>query len=438
MSGYREFKFGWPVVLSSALGIALGMSPLPFYTIGVFAGPLMQEFGWQISQVMSALAVFTLVAMAASPVVGYLTDRLGVRRVVLTSITLFSFAFMAFALNNGSVTLYLTLWGILALAGAGTLPITFTRAVSNWFNEKRGLALGVALIGTGISGAMVKIYAGWMIAEFGWRAAYIGVGALPLLIALPIALLLFRDVDDPKAAKRVKAMKDHQAASGMDGTVYGLTLAQALRDWRFWLLAAVFVPLSFAIGGPIPNMETLLDTKGFDRADAIFLASLIGYSVFVGRLVGGYLLDHIWAPLLACVLLMMPAISMWLFMQPDPSYLQAVFAVVLLGVAAGIEYDLIAYLVSRYFGIRNYGAIYGILYAFFALGAGFGPAVYGRFLDQTGSYDQVLLYSLYAFIVCSAALLLLGRYRDEELRAMVDAAPSPAPRAADDNPSSRS
>ena len=428
MSGFREFKFGWPVVLSSALGIALGMSPLPFYTIGVFAGPLMQEFGWQISEVMSALAVFTLVAMGASPLVGYLTDRLGVRKVVLTSITLFSIAFMAFALNNGSLTLYLFLWGVLALAGAGTLPITFTRAVSNWFNEKRGLALGVALIGTGVSGALVKIYAGWLIAEFGWRAAYVGVGMLPILIALPVAFVFFRDTDDPKAARRVAQMQAHQAASGHDGRVYGLSLAQALRDWRFWLLAAVFVPLSFAIGGPIPNMETLLDTKGFDRADTIFLASLIGYAVFVGRLVGGYLLDHIWAPLLACILLSMPAISMWLFMLPEPSYLQAVLAVVLLGVAAGIEYDLIAYLVSRYFGIRNYGAIYGILYAFFALGAGFGPAVYGRFLDQTGSYDQVLMYSLYAFIICSVALLALGPYRDEQLRGMVDEDhPSPPP-----------
>ena len=182
MSGFAEFKTGWPVVFSSALGIALGMSPLPFYTIGVFAGPLAQEFGWQIGEIMSALAVFTLVAMASSPLVGYLTDRLGVRRVVLTSIVLFSVSFMAFALNNGSRTLYLLLWAILAFAGAGTLPITFTRAVSNWFNEKRGLALGIALIGTGVSGALAKVFAGWMIAEYGWRAAYVGVGALPLLV----------------------------------------------------------------------------------------------------------------------------------------------------------------------------------------------------------------------------------------------------------------
>jgi len=415
MSSYAEFKYGWPVVLASALGIALGMSPLPFYTIGVFAGPFVQEFGWDISQVMSALAVFTLVAMGSSPLIGYLTDRLGVRRVVLTSILLFSLAMMAFALNNGSLLRYYVIWGVLAFAGAGTLPITFTRAVSNWFNEKRGLALGVALIGTGISGALTKVYAGWLIGEVGWRLAYVGVGALPLLIAFPVAWVAFRDIDDPKAADRAAAVARLETHYSRPRGVYGLTVAQAFRDWRFWLMAIIFVPLSFAIGGPIPNLETLLGAKGFDVPTAVLLASFIGYSVLAGRLLGGFLLDHIWAPLLACVMLMLPAASMFLFQLQDPTIAQMTIAVVLLGVAAGIEYDLIAYLVSRYFGIRNYGAIYGILYAFFALGAGFGPAVYGWFYSNRGSYDTILDYSMYTFIICSLALLLLGKYRDEEL-----------------------
>lgn len=189
MSAYREFRIGWPVVLSSMLGIALGMSPLPFYTIGVFAGPLAQEFGWGIDRVLSGLAVFTATAMIATPTIGTLSDRVGVRRVALISTFLFSLSFMAFALNNGSLTLYYFLWFVLAICGAGTLPITYTRAISNWFNRKRGLALGLALIGTGISGAMVKIIAAYVTQEYGWRTAYVAVGALPLLIALPIGLL---------------------------------------------------------------------------------------------------------------------------------------------------------------------------------------------------------------------------------------------------------
>jgi MFS family permease len=420
MNAYSEFRVGWPIVLSSMLGIAFGMSPLPFYTIGVFAGPLAAEFGWGIDKVFSGLAVFTLAAMIASPLIGSLSDRLGVRRVALTSIFLFSLSFMAFALNTGSLLLYYCLWALLAFCGAGTLPMTFTRAISNWFHEKRGLALGVALIGTGVSGALSKLFAAYVMSEAGWRVAYVAVGALPLLIALPIGLMFFRDIDDPKAADRAERLRQVHSDGNVTTQVYGLTLSQALRDWRFWLLALVFVPLSFAIGGPIPNIETLLGAKGFSTIDAVFLASCLGYAVFGGRLLGGFLLDHIWAPLVACVLLIMPAISMYLLTADELTYSTTLLSVILLGVAAGMEYDLLAYLVSRYFGIRSYAGIYGALYAFFALGAGFGPAVFGRAYEASGSYNTALTWSMWAFIFCSLALLLLGPYRDDKLRAMVD------------------
>lgn len=420
MSAYREFRIGWPVVLSSMLGIALGMSPLPFYTIGVFASPLSQEFGWGIDKVLAGVAVFTATSMFATPTIGSLSDRLGVRRVALTSIFLFSLCFMAFAFNNGSLLLYYGLWVLLAICGAGTLPVTFTRAISNWFHAKRGLALGFALIGTGISGAMVKILSAHVMGEYGWRAAYVAVGLLPMLIALPIGLLFFRDVDDPKAADRAAQLNQLHTETNVTAPKFGLTLRQALRDWRFWLLAALLVPLSFGIGGPIPNLETLLGSKGFDAGDAVFIASCLGYAVFCGRLLGGYLIDHIWAPAVGCVLLMLPAISMYLMAADLLSYGTALLSVALLGVAAGVEYDLLAYLVSRYFGIRSYAAIYGCLYAFFGFGSGFGPAAFGRIFEVTGSYNTALYIAMGAFIVCSFGLLFLGPYRDDKLRDMVD------------------
>ena len=136
---FREFRFGWPVVLASTFGISLGMSPLPFYTIGVFAKPLAAEFGWGIDQIMFGLVPFCVVTVISAPLAGYLSDRYGVRRVALISMVTFSLAMMSFALNNGSHTLYLFLWGLLSILSAGTLPITFTKAISRWFHEKRGL-----------------------------------------------------------------------------------------------------------------------------------------------------------------------------------------------------------------------------------------------------------------------------------------------------------
>lgn len=418
-SDFVEFKYGWPVVLAGSLGISLGMSPLPFYTIGVFAQPLSQEFGWGIDQIMYGLVPFCLATVISAPFAGYLSDRFGVRQVALISILLFALGMMAFALNNGSLPLYFFLWAMLSFVGAGTLPITYTKAISRWFQHKRGLALGMALVGTGIGGALAKIYAATLIDAVGWRMAYVGVGFLPLIVALPVVYLLFRDVDDPKVERRVKALESARPQGAGSNQLYGYTFAQCLREWRFWLLCAIFLPLSFAIGGPIPNLETMLASKGFDRGDAIILASFLGYSVYVGRVLAGYLLDFVWAPILACVLQMMPAISMFIFATADPSYGQMVIAIVTLGVAAGVEYDLLAYLVARYFGMKSYARIYGTLYAFFGLGAGFGPAIFGAIYGRTGSYDMAMNVAMWVFVACSLSFLLLGRYRDDKIRAMV-------------------
>ncbi|MEO0574793.1 MAG: MFS transporter [Pseudomonadota bacterium] len=419
-----EFKFGWPVVVASAVGIGLGMSPLPFYTIGVFAQSLAAEFGWGIGNIMSSLAVFTAGGVLSSPIVGQLTDRYGPRRVVLISIILFSLSFMSFSLMNGSMVMYLGIWLMLAVFGAGTLPITFTRAVNGWFFEKRGLALGLALLGTGVSGYLIKPYTEFMIDSFGWRGAYVAVGALPILIAWPIAFFLFRDVDDPKVADRAaKMVRETAKPTAKPG---GLSLREALSDWRFWLLAYSFVPISFAVGGPIPNMETLLDTKGFGRDDAIQLAQLIGIAVIIGRITGGFLLDHFWAPAVAAIILSVPALAVYMLAQPDMTFMYAAIAIMILGAAAGVEYDLMAYLVSRYFGMAHYAAIYGALYGFFALGAGVGPAVFGASFEANGNYDSILMVCAGLFLAGALPLLLLGKYRDYQNEPETSASAEPA------------
>ena len=411
-STYAEFRFGWPVVFASAIGIGLGMSPLPFYTLGVFAAPLAQEFGWGIGQIMLSMAVFTITAVISSPIVGLLTDKYGPRRVALTSVVLFSVAMMSFSLQNGSIAFWLITWVVLAVCGSGTLPITWTRAVNGWFFRKRGLALGFSLIGTGIFGLIAKQYAFLMIQLFGWRIAYVAVGALPVLIAFPVAYFLFRDASDPMVADKVARMEKHtEKATTRHG---GPTLREAFRDWRLWLLAYSFIPISFAVGGPIPNLETMLGNKGFTPGDAVTLASLLGIAVIIGRVAGGYLLDHFWAPAVAATILSLPAIATFMLAQADYSFFYAATAIMILGAAAGVEYDLMAYLVSRYFGLLHYAAIYGALYGFFALGAGIGPAVFGQIYDATGSYDSILKISSILFIVGAIPLLLLGEYRDYE------------------------
>lgn len=393
LDGSQEFRRGWGVVLAALLGIGLGLSPVPFYTIGMLAPELNKAFGWAFSAMMMGLPIMTLGVLVASPLVGLLADRFGVRRVALSSIVLFSLSFMAFGLNPGSITLFYLNWAVMAVVGAGTLPITWTRAVNNRFDVHKGLALGLSLIGTGIFGFMVKPLTAWLIAEHGWRAAYVAVGTLPLLIALPIAYLAFHD------------------AEGSGGTAAGLSFREALRSYRFWVLAFSFTLVSFSVGGLIPNMENILKTAGFARAEVVALVTLIGLSVTAGRLVGGWLIDRLWAPGVACVMIGLPAVACYLLASSELSVSAARGAIVMIGIASGVEYDLMAFLVARYFGMKSYGAIYGAQYGFFALGAGLAPVVFGRAFDNTGNYNSVLLLSAVFLIVGAASLLALGRYR---------------------------
>ena len=409
-SNYAEFRFGWPVVFASAIGIGLGMSPLPFYTIGVFAAPYMQEFGWTAGQIFACFLIFTFTALVMSPVVGQLTDKFGARRVALTSVFLFSLTMMSFSLQNGSLSMYYAIWFLLAVTGAGTLPITWTRAVNSWFFKKRGLALGFALSGTGLFGVASKHFAFFLIESVGWRLAYVGIGLLPLVIAWPIGYLLLRDATDPKVAHKVEQMRREDIAPKVK--FGGLSLLDACKDWRFWLLAYAFVPISFAVGGPIPNMETIMGSKGFTPQEGVTLAGIIGYAVVVGRVAGGYIIDHFWAPAVAATILSLPAVATFMLAQADYSFWHAAVAIFILGMAAGVEYDLMAYLVSRYFGMLHYAAIYGALYGFFALGAGIGPAVFGWSYDNLGSYDSILLVSSLLFVAGALPLVLLGKYRD--------------------------
>jgi predicted MFS family arabinose efflux permease len=309
---------------------------------------------------------------------------------------------MGLAFSNGSLPLYYATWALVALVGAGTLPMTWTVAVNQRFERRKGFALGITLMGTGLFGFISKPLVAWMIHVATWRGAYIGIGLLPLLIAFPIGLFLFFEKRPEPGVS---------AATTATAPAEGLTFRQTALQWRFWLIAMVLMLISVSIAGPIPNMENILKTAGFGATRIIQLTSLIGLSALSGRLAGGWLLDRFWAPAVAVVILASPGISCFLLAQATLSAPAAMLSIILIGFAVGVEYDLMAFLVARYFGMRSYTAIYAVLYVFFSIGAGVGPLVFGWSFDQTGSYRLILDVAFVVLIASGVSLLTLGRYR---------------------------
>jgi MFS family permease len=399
MAGESEMRRGWRIVLASALGVGTGLSPLPFYTIGVFIKPLKDAFGWTPQQILVAIMVTTLSVLVASPLIGVLTEKFGVRPVTLVSTVGFGLCFFLFAFNNGSLLLFYATYALLSVVGAGTLPITWTRAVNTWFRERRGLALGLSLLMTGVFGSLAKLYANWMVEHFGWRMAYAGLAAFPLLIALPFAIAYCHERREPVGD--ALPVRTQEA---------GLTLRQALATRQFWTIAVALIVITLGVGGIIPNLEPLLATKGIDRDTAVDLAAIIGLAVLVGRPTGGWLIDRFWAPGVAFVILAAPALAFLVMSQAGLGTPALAACVFLIGFASGVEYDVVAYLVSRYFGMRSYSAIYGCLYVAFALGAGFGPKLIADSNARQHGYDGALIVLAILLVVGAALLLTLGRY----------------------------
>ena len=391
-----EFADGWKLLVASFIGVAIGLTAMPFYTYGVFATPLQAEFGWSRGAVQLPLLFQTMGALLLLPLVGWSTDKYGARPVALLSLVTYFLAFSSFSLLTDNIYQYYATAFLLGACGAGTMPITWTKAIIGAFNRHRGIALGLALMGTGLTGFVAPAAANWFIEDHGWRSAYLMLTGASAIIGLPVVFLLFHE-------RRNRGVEDTE-------TLTGVSFRKAISGYRFWLIAVAFFVISFGIGGSIPNLFPLFTGEGFAPATAAGILSLIGLSVIFGRIVTGLLLDRFWAPAIAAGLMALPAISCVLLMISPGELRTAYIATVLIGFAAGAEFDIIAYLASRYFGSLNYSKIYSGLFVSFAIGAAAAPAVFGAVYDQTGSYDAIFGISAGLFLFGSLLLLFLGRY----------------------------
>lgn len=405
-SSDREFANGWKVLLAGMLGVTCGASPIPFNLIGFTVEPLSAEFGWSRTEIILPATIYGLIASLMAPVFGWLADRYGVRRVALSSVFAFAVALSAVALTPAANTpdtlyFYYGLWVVIGLVGIGSTPVTWSRAVNLWFFKHRGLALGILLMGTSLAALFVPKLAVWAIAQFGWRTMFAIMALLPLLVALPVAWLYFRE---PRPEERPQALLNS------DGRLAGMTLGKAMRGYRFYVMWISISIVAGCYSGAFINMPAILMDDGMSAQSAASIMGVLGIGIFAGRVITGALLDRFWQGFVAFPLLCLPAITCLILLGGDVTFTLASLAAFFLGFAAGAEADLIAYLAGRYYGMAHYGKIYGMLYMPFGIASALSSILYAYVRDVTGSYDPVLIVAMFGFVGGGAMLLLLGRY----------------------------
>ena len=409
VSPWNEFRRGWKPLASAVIGKAFSFGTIPIYVVGVFTVPLGEAFGWSRAEVTFSFTVATFTSASLSPLVGWLCDRFGSRPLVVVGTIGYGLGMAIIATSSDWLLRYYASWSLATMLGVGASAIALTRFVAGWFERKRGMALGIMLMGSGLTAFAAPPFVASMIENFSWRAGYLGLSAAILLIGVPVVLWGLKDAPKTMAPADASGTADASGGGAPARRPRGFRLAFESR--AFWLMSIAFCAATFGIAGLISSFNPILRDVGYGAEQAGALTGLIGLFVMVGRLGVGYLLDKMWAPGLTFVALACGAVTCGLLILTALPVWLVVLAAFCLGLAAGAEWDALSYLAAREFGLESYGRVYSLLVVGVAVITAISPPIFGYAFDQTGSYRSLLLLSAVLLVLGPALLLFLKKGR---------------------------
>jgi MFS family permease len=402
----REWRAGWPVVLAGFFGFVL--LSLGNMSVGAFMGPVTMDLHWTRGDFSIGLSVYAFVGIVMGPVVGALVDKWGVRLVAVIGSVLVGITFALFATATGAIVPWVVLWLLYATANQFIMTTVWTAAIARAFTASRGLAMSVIMIGSAFAVAVAPLVADLLIREQGWRAAFVIMG-LGTGAAVAVICWLALDGGRPTVDAAPPAHGAAAAGTADDGPAE-MSTGEALRSFAFIKLCiamfiANFVPLALTI-----HMIPLLEAGGLARESAVLVGGSYGVPMFIGQIIGGVAIDRFSGRLVAMVGFSVMIASFALLMLPPVPLAVPILGVVLFGLAIGGLSPLFPYLTSRYFGLKSFGRLFGVLASMSALAFASGPWTAGHVFDLTGSYYWFLGGSIPAIALTILLIVSLGRY----------------------------
>lgn len=408
----EEWRQGWKVVLAASLGT--GMAALQAITLGAMVQPLQQEMGWGRGEITGGLAICSVGVILLTPLVGRVIDRIGARRFVLVGIWFYAAGLAGLGLAGRDISSWYTMWAILAVACMGASSIAWSIAVAGRFEKGRGFALAVTLAGSTAMNSVAPFTAIWLIDHVGWRLTYATFGLGCIAIVWPIAYCFFYDASDLARKNSATSASGGGMARPVAPPVVlpGQTFAEAIRNRVSWQILLCLMLAGGGCSALTIHFQPILTDGGMSRTQAALLMGTVAPVSLLSRLGTGLLLDRFHATFVAGPMLALPVISCILLQSYDGHYGIAIIAAVLNGLAIGAEIDLIAFLVARYCGMRQFGLLYGCTFSAFTIGYGAMPVIAGRWYDAMGNYNGILLVIAGMMSVSALLAATLGKYPD--------------------------
>ena len=377
----KSFSSPAGVVVACTVGNAVSITPMVYTVFGLFLVPIATEFAWPRAAVSFVLLIVAVAGAVSYPVIGRLIDEYGGRKVILTGNVLFAASVAGVSLIAASRWQLYAAYALIGVAGAIPSSVTFTKVIAGWFDRNRGLFLGVVGgLGNGVGAALSPLFVYMLLANYGWRHAYQGIAAAIVLVGFPVLFLLLHD-----PAKTAVA----NGASGLDQSE-GMTLREARATGTFWIILAAIAIGAGCMTAVFAHVVPMLLDRGIDAGRATTVLVTFSMVTAAWQIGVGFLLDRMPRPWIAAPFFLAALAGLILF-ESTSSYPQLILAGALMGLGLGTEYGVLPYFLSRYFGVRHYGAISGMTYGVIVLTQGLTPFLMDLVFDLKGSYDAAVV-----------------------------------------------
>jgi len=405
----EEWRQHWKIVVAAVAGVSLGA--IPAYAMGLFIHPLEEAFGWSRAGISLSLTIYAVVGMLGAPWVGMLIDRFGARKISLIGVSLFCSLIALLATISSSIWSWWGMWLLIGVAALGIKPTVWSKAVTSFFHQGRGLALACMASGTGLATIVLPSYNHFLIETFGWRMAFLGTAGAFALVVLPLVWCWFFDASDRPADP---ASTDLRSKAERLRDMPGWTAHEGLRRRALYQIGLAALLATGVITGYSLHIVPMLTHAGIERGEVVKLFSMVGVLAVVSRLTVGWIFDKVQHPAVGTISIALPIMPALVLLLVEPGIGMAILAIALLGIAIGGEYDAVIYLSSRFFGVKAFGFLFGIVASLMLAGVALGPLLAGLVFDHSRSYDIYYAATIPVSLLAGLLVATLGRYPDHE------------------------
>lgn len=380
-----RYFYGYNIVAAGFVIQAVVIGAM--FTYGVFFKDFQAELGWSRATISGASSLAFLIMGAVGILAGKLNDRIGPRFLIVVSGISLGLGYLLMSQLQTLWQLYV-LYGVLVGIGLSTHDVITLSTVARWFVKRRGMMSGIVKVGTGAGQLMVPLIATALIAVYGWRSAYLVIGALTLMTLVTVAQILRRD---PRGKGLLPdGDSDAPCDAGTRSEERGVSLRAAVRMRQFWIICVAEFSVFFCLLTLVVHIVPHASDMGLPQVTAAGVLSTIGGVSMIGRFVMGAANDKIGGKrsLIICFIVLLCGL-IWLQFAGEAWML--FFFAVICGFAHGGFFTVVSPTVAELFGTSSHGVLFGIVLFSGTIGGAVGPLLAGRTFDVTGSYQMVFL-----------------------------------------------